>query len=249
MKEKLYTIPVNDAFHANEECPICRIYHSLEANAIEFTMGPSYMEDDIRMETDRVGFCGHHLEQLYQNQNRLGLGLMLKTHIDRIISDIEGLQAGAANEQPVSGGGGLFRKKTPVKPGTTSISAYIESLNHSCYICNRINDMYQRYLATVFYLYKNDEDFRKTLRTSKGFCTPHYGILRDMAPGELSGKLLESFLGDLDRLYLDNMKRVRDDLEWFTDKFDYRNADAPWKNSKDALPRSACKVAGPVEIS
>ncbi len=249
MKEKLYTIPVNDAFHTDGECPICQIYHSLETNAIEFTMGPSYMEDDIRMETDRVGFCGHHLEQLYQNQNRLGLGLMLKTHMDRIISDIEGLQTDASTEQPATGGGGFFRKKPPVKPGATSVSAYIHTLGQSCYICNRIHDIYERYLATVFYLYKNDEAFREVFLSSKGFCTPHYGVLRDMAPAELSGKLLADFLSALDRLYLDNMKRVRDDLEWFTDKFDYRNADAPWKNSKDALPRSACKVAGPVEIS
>ncbi len=38
------------------------------------------------------------------------------------------------------------------------------------------------------------------------------------------------------------MKRVTDDLEWFTDKFDYRNEDKPWKNSKDALPRSMNKT-------
>jgi hypothetical protein len=34
------------------------------------------------------------------------------------------------------------------------------------------------------------------------------------------------------------MKEMEDGLEWFTNKFDYRNADAPWKNSKDALPRA-----------
>ena len=43
-------------------------------------------------------------------------------------------------------------------------------------------------------------------------------------------------------IFLDNMKRVCDDVEWFTDKFDYRNADAPWKNSKDALIREALKL-------
>ena len=37
-------------------------------------------------------------------------------------------------------------------------------------------------------------------------------------------------------------KEMQKDLEWFTDKFDYRNADAPWKNSKDALPRTIQKT-------
>ena len=38
------------------------------------------------------------------------------------------------------------------------------------------------------------------------------------------------------------MKRVRDELDWFIDKFDYVNADKPWNNSQDALPRSIIKT-------
>ena len=41
---------------------------------------------------------------------------------------------------------------------------------------------------------------------------------------------------------MDSLKEMQKDLEWFTDKFDYRNADAPWKNSKDALPRTIQKT-------
>ena len=50
MKEKIYTIPVNDAFDKDCECPLCAMYQELENNAVEYTMGPSYMEDDIRAE-------------------------------------------------------------------------------------------------------------------------------------------------------------------------------------------------------
>ena len=53
---------------------------------------------------------------------------------------------------------------------------------------------------------------------------------------------LKDFIRELDSLYLDNMKRVRDDLDWFVDKFDYRYANEPWKNSKDALPRTISKT-------
>ncbi len=38
------------------------------------------------------------------------------------------------------------------------------------------------------------------------------------------------------------MQRVIDDLEWFIDKFDYRNENEPWKNSKDAVQRSILKT-------
>ncbi len=56
MKEQLYSIPVNDAFSVDCECPICQIYHKLEKEAVEYTMGPSYMEDDTRSKTDAAGF-------------------------------------------------------------------------------------------------------------------------------------------------------------------------------------------------
>ena len=45
-------------------------------------------------------------------------------------------------------------------------------------------------------------------------------------------------------LYLDNMKRVRDDVEWFINKFDHKYADAPWKNAKDSLVRATLKDTG-----
>ena len=33
MKEKIYTIPVNDAFSSDCECPICSMYKALEDDA------------------------------------------------------------------------------------------------------------------------------------------------------------------------------------------------------------------------
>ena len=47
MKEKIYTIPVNDAFDKDCECPLCAMYQELENNAVEYTMGPSYIEKDL----------------------------------------------------------------------------------------------------------------------------------------------------------------------------------------------------------
>lgn len=61
MAEQIYTIPVNDAFDSECECPMCQMQRELERNAIEYTMGPSYMEDDNRAMTDKLGFCSHHL--------------------------------------------------------------------------------------------------------------------------------------------------------------------------------------------
>ena len=234
MKEQLYTIPVNDAFAVDCECPVCSMYDSLERDAIEFTMGPSYMEDDIRMETNKIGFCSHHVKQLYKHQNRLGLALILHTHMQRTNRDLEEL---LASDKPVKKG--LFSKKTE---NASPVTEYIKTLNHYCYICNRIDRIFSRYLATIYHCYEHDEEFRQKFASSKGFCTKHFGMLYDGAPSALSGKRLPEFIQTLNQVYLANMKRVTDDLEWFTDKFDYRNEDKPWKNSKDALPRSMNKT-------
>ncbi len=234
MKEQLYTIPVNDAFAVDCECPVCSMYDSLEHDAIEFTMGPSYMEDDIRMETNKIGFCSHHVKQLYKHQNRLGLALILHTHMQRTNRDLEDL---LSSDKPVKKG--LFSKKAE---NISPVTEYIENLNHSCYICNRIDRIFSRYLATIYHCYEHDGEFRQKFASSKGFCTKHFGMLYEGAPSALSGKRLPEFIQTLNQVYLTNMKRVTDDLEWFTDKFDYRNEDKPWKNSKDALPRSMNKT-------
>ena len=96
MKEQLYTIPVSDAFETPCECPLCKMKKTLETDAIEYTLGPSYMEDDIRGVTDQIGFCSKHVTLLYANQNRLGLALMLKTHMDKTINDISSLSENGA---------------------------------------------------------------------------------------------------------------------------------------------------------
>lgn len=230
MKEKLYTIPVNEAFHLDSECPVCVMRRNLERAAVEFTLGPSYMEDDVRLVTDKVGFCARHAKELYGQQNRLGLALIMKTHMDEMIKEVE-LQA----KKPAIGGG-LFKKKD------LPVVEYLKKLENSCFVCSRVEDVFDRHVATVFYLYEKESEFRAKFAASKGFCSSHYALLYEDAQTQLSGKLQTEFIDVLNRLYLENMKRVRDDLDWFIDKFDYRYADEPWKNSKDALPRTLQKT-------
>jgi len=234
LKEKLYTIPVNNAFDANSECPICSMRKELEEHAIDFTMGPSYMEDDIREATSRLGFCKKHLELLYQNQNRLGLALILKTHMDKTIKDIEELSGKRASIKTSS----IFKKKEE----DPAAVIYLKHLEESCFVCDKIEKTFELYIATIFHLYQTTEDFRNKFKGSNGFCMSHYKTLFSDAPKYLSGEQQNDFIKELNHIYLDNMKRVRDDLEWFINKFDYRYADEPWKNSKDALLRSMLKT-------
>lgn len=242
MKEKLYAIPVNDAFSSGCECPVCRMYKTLEDNAIEYTMGPSYMEDDTRMQTDEKGFCQKHMKMIYQSGNKLGISLILKTHMDRIIREAEPLSEKGTTVR--KGLLGISAKSRSTESGTldTPLAAHLKKINNSCFVCDRINNVFDRYIDTIFFLWQRDNEFRDKFRNCNGFCNVHATLLIEKAPSYLSQTALEEFCSLTKQLYLENMKRVRDDLAWFIDKFDYRNADEPWKNSKDSIPRAMIKL-------
>ena len=118
MAEKIYTIPVNDAFNSECECPLCRLYTDLESDSIDFTMGPSYMEDDNREVTDKMWFCPPHVRMLYAQKNRLGLALMMNTHTNKVIRDLKDAVAKGHGTKS-----GLFSK-----PGKSAVGTYIEEL-------------------------------------------------------------------------------------------------------------------------
>lgn len=235
MKEQLYEIPVNDAFDTDCECPVCQMYHTLEADAIDYTMGSSYMQEDVRAVSDKVGFCPEHIRLMYANGNRLGLALMLDTHYQRFIREMKG----RAKKSSPSGKSGMFGKKSG---GDIPVTAYVHELEKTCFVCDHINQAYPRYIHTIYYLWKNDPDFREKFRTGKGFCLTHYAELYDGAGSELSKDDLDGFIEALNEVFFTNIERVHEDISWFIEKYDYRNKDAPWKNAKDALPRGVLKL-------
>lgn len=242
MKEQLYTIPLTDAFHASDECPFCFIERSIERDLLDFVLGngSSYMESDVREATDKAGFCRNHYYKMFDYGNTLGNGWILKTHINK--TNLEMTQQ-FKNFSP-----GKFSFKNKLKKTTTtkqnSISAWIEERENSCYICNQFKDTYERYMDTFFIMYSRDDGFRKTVKSSKGFCLTHFGDLCEYSETKLNDKQKTTFYPEMFDLMESNMKRLEQDVTWLVDKFDYRNHDADWKNSKDANQRGMQKMKG-----
>lgn len=246
MKEQVYTIPLMDAFRSGDECPFCFIERSLEQHAINFVLGSgaSYMEEDIREQTDAAGFCREHYKKLYDYGNRLGMALILSTHIKKknkeLAEVIDSFTPGK------SGVLGMFKK---VKVGTeqpakTTIGQWVQAQECSCYVCDYSKGSYSRYIDTFFELYRRNDEFKKLFKECKGFCLPHFGDLTEAAETVLSDKEKKEFYDIFFGLMKDNMVRVQEDVLWFVDKFDYRNVNADWKNSKDAIQRTMQKMAG-----
>ena len=84
----------------------------------------------------------------------------------------------------------------------------------------------------------------EVIRSSKGFCMHHLKDLLNEAEQQLNEKQKNELVPVLFELTSQNMLRIQEDISWFVDKFDYRNKDADWKNSKDAIPRSIQKLVG-----
>ena len=66
----------------------------------------------------------------------------------------------------------------------------------------------------------------------------------EIAKETLSHKKLEQWIKDIMPLTVNSLNLLEEELYWFTQKFDYRNQDKPWGNSKDALPRVLQKLTG-----
>ncbi len=233
MKEKIYTIPLTDAFAEAGECPFCTLEKKLESEQVSYALGASMMEPDARILSNEKGYCRRHYEQMSREGKALSLGLVLDTHLNELIDALE--KAAAVPEKK----SGLFKKSAEQNP----LEAKLKSSENSCLICDKLRETLEKFAEVFWYLYKNEPDFKQKAESCQGFCLPHFALLLSCADHELSGRTLEEAKAAIIQLELNNLKRINDEVNWFTKKFDYRNQNEPWNNSKDAPQRAMEKLA------
>ena len=230
MKENIYTIPINDAFSSDCECPLCNFKSAEENNRIEYALGASMMEPDERIASNEQGYCQRHTQMMYNFGNKLSHALVLETRLKYITAEIEKYQPKKLKK--------LFAKGDASEKFSNS---------ETCIVCSRLNVIMENFISNLFYLYKKDQDFKKKFFECKGFCLPHFELLLNSAPKYLSGEVLTEFFKKTCELQKTNLERVTEDIVWFTKKFDYRYKDEDWKNSKDAVNRACLKISGYIE--
>ena len=243
MKEQLHTIPISDAIANAGECPFCYMERKTEEHMMDFVLGhgASYMESDIRDMTNREGFCRAHFKKMFDYGNSLGNAWILKTLYMR---HLEEMDKEFKNFKPDSVGKSsrLFGKSKP--SGNNSIIKWINKRESTCFICTSVQNTFQAYMKTFFKMYRSDEEFRKKIASSKGFCIDHFKVLCEGADSMLSDKERADFYDVMLPLMRENINRVYEDVAWFVEKYDYKNRDADWKNSKDAIQRGMQKLRG-----
>lgn len=241
MKYHIDTIPVWDAVKSACDCPVCLMYKKIEDKSVEFFSGASVMEPDIRVQVNQKGFCSHHQQLLYAQKNRLGHALMMLSHATETLDKIKKLQS-----TPRGSGGSRFTLFGKGK-GTADVcndASVLSQISGSCIICDRIDDDFQSYLYTFIHLYKTYPAFPKALASTKGLCIPHASVLLGMAQNELNGEQYSALRSLLLEKISSNLEQTVADLDGFTRKFDYRNADQPWGNSRDANERAINLING-----
>ncbi|MBN2559100.1 MAG: ABC transporter substrate-binding protein [Clostridia bacterium] len=247
MKEQIYTIPVNDAFSIDCECPLCELERKLENDSISFMLSPALMEEQNRISTNKNGFCRRHFSMLYnKRENVLGVALIIETHMQHQMAEFEKIAAknkgGLERDLKMGSMKNLAgRVSGSSTPGTKFIDSAIEfhrSLAGRCDVCSRIERIMDRYADVILWMYFRDADFRAKVMNGKGFCLPHYKLLLESAKKYLSPVQRASFVMEMNETMASNLARILDEIQWFAQKFDYRNKDASWKNSKDAVPRA-----------
>ncbi len=239
MKEKLYTIELHDALTSGDECPFCWLERKLEQEAIEFVLGSSYMESDIRDMTDRRGFCRGHTKAMYDYGNTLGNAWILKTRMVYLRQELKKQMEGFS-PQPATVFGRLKKKESQ----ENSLSGWIRQEEGHCYVCDRMEETYRRVLDTFVHQVKHEKEFLELVKSSKGFCIHHFADLTEVCGRELGKKEQDQLFPLLSDQMNRELERIQEDIDWLIEKYDYRNGDKDWKNSQDAVQRTMQKIVG-----
>lgn len=242
MRYHIDTIPVWDAMKQSVACPLCALRRQVEKGDVERFLGGSVMEPDTRIKVNEQGFCPRHQSMLYEKNNRLGHALMMHTHAQDTLRRLQPVMEGAS--QGKKQGTALFKRQMGKKEGLQVAAQAVRQISHRCILCQSVEDNMRRYVYTFLHLYKTDAAFRVALCRSRGVCLPDLALLLEAAESGLSGAVLADFVRDLWTAVRRTMEKNIVDLEGFTLKFDYRNADRPWGDSRGSLERTVNQLRG-----
>lgn len=236
MKEKIYTIPINEAYDEPCGCPMCTLERRLEEEACEYAVGAAMMELDFRVNSNEKGFCSHHIRKIHALPNKLSLALVLDTGV----ADIGGRLAGLFDKVKPEEKSGLF-KKSGAQEMCDKICAELEKYESSCVICEKVEHTMDRYYGTLADMWATEEEFRAKFERAQPLCLPHLLRVLQKARKRLSAKDLNEFLSVVGAGEKNGFSKLGEDIHRFTLKFDYRNRDMEWGDAKDA-PRRAIET-------
>ena len=225
MKPDITTIPITEIFTETDGCPICRMRRMLEEQYAEYITGAAMMAPDVRVITNRVGFCHRHYSMMVNTGPRLSNALLLQTHIDEIRTK-------------------LYPKNSSDQPSKAMLEG-IRTLGGTCYVCDRVERDILHLLSTVYVQFGKDEEFRGQYRAQDYICPEHYAlIMGNVNKRAMDKRTFREFCEATNALSKGYLDALYDDVTHFASMYDYRNAGGDYKNSKDSIERSVRFLTG-----
>lgn len=219
MRDDICTIPVSEVFEVNDGCPICRMKKTVETHIIDYIMGAAMMEPDVRIETNKKGFCREHFSDMLSHRGRLALALMIETHLDE--------------QKKVIFDGKLFN--SPIKKASK-----VSRLNESCFICDKIEWGMSRMIETLYRCYETEMDFRDLFNNQKMFCLPHYEMLVNNMDKKKMRNFGDVFVKNITRITEEYLSTLTTDIKNYCKVYNYQGnkENCDWENAKDSVERS-----------
>ena len=212
MRDDICTIPVSEVFEEVDGCPICRMRDTIEKRIVDYILGDAMMEPDVRIETNKVGFCEHHYNQMLSMRGRLQLALILQTHIDEINNNV-------------------LTKNILVSSSKKGEKA--AKITDSCFICDKIEYGLSRMIDTIYRTYETERDFRELFDKQECFCLPHYERLISGIDKKKMKRYGSEMAKSLTRITRDYSKNLYDNISEYCTIYDYRSNKQ--EKSKDCL--------------
>lgn len=237
MKQKIYEIPVWEAFEDNNsECALCSLEKRAEDNFIDALFTEMVM--DVRLNPQLVkdyDFCHDHFEKLYRFPDKCGLAVLTNRILMSKRAQLKTMSSNNFKSRKISIKD-MFLRKDVAQHGVKI---------KKCLLCSKVEADMENYVETFILLWSKEDKFRKLVADSRGFCLNHQITALDFASRLIKNEsLFSEFEEKILGLQEDNMARIQEELEWFISKFDYRYTNESWKTSKDALIRTIQKLIG-----
>jgi hypothetical protein len=217
------------------ECPLCLLAEWAEETYLRSFQHSRVMEPNVRVKTNDTGFCPLHYRKLYEGENKLGLGLMVHTHLREklplIQESLEAMRAGAA-----AGRKGAGRLE--------EAAASLENMHDTCFICDLLKLDLDRYAFTILYLWRKDAEFLSTFRSSRGFCLSHFLVMVAKGRRMMRADRLQRWLEDCIPLMMASLQELERDLLSFTQLHHDANRGLGSDGERTALARVLQKLAG-----
>ena len=212
---------IKDKIKESSECPLCAVQKIVEEQFLHEFLNDAVMEDDTRAKVNKKGFCDRHFDMLFERQNKLSVALQIQTRSSALEKLLE----------PVTSGKGAKKNAQKI----------LDSLS-TCIVCELTEESMIKYYKVTASLFAKEPSFSKHLISSKGFCLHHYAKLLEYSSS--AGFLQKQYLEILSNLQKKNFDRLKEDIDRFCAKHDYRNANMPLGSAENALPNMRIKLYG-----